>query len=112
MITIKALLQDYLAYYQINRGAGHTQAVLKGAVNTGNTLLVCASRQSAEILNGEVDTVILFDSDKLRGFTRPLVWDNYALVTMFSMALTEINALDRRARVAEDKLCRIAQIAS
>lgn len=109
MSDIKTTLIELVRYYNSNRGVGHTTAVVAGAENMEDCIVVAANRLDAHRLAaGDMFTVItlaeLEEGDKVRGRECPMVLDNYALTELAHQSLAEIRRL-------EDKIAEMKAVA-
>ena len=87
-MSIKKKLETFLSYYGSSRGVGHTQ-LAKSISEKGGILVVVNKRSELEC-----DQISLSNFDQgMVGKTDPIVFDNYAIMTLFTSALTEIERL-------------------
>ena len=81
----------------MTRQAGHTTAMLEGANNTDEPIIVAANEMHAQWLkktckNKTAQFVSLNNlTDKLRGTNRPLLFDNHTLHLLFEAMLAEFD---------------------
>jgi hypothetical protein len=86
--TVK-ILEEWVAYYQSPIGTGHSYAMLNGVVNTPNAVIVSASGLRFD--NVLKRSMVRFDQPSaLTGSRVPIIWDNYALVSLFSRILADV----------------------
>ena len=91
-----------LGYYVTGRGSGHTDAMIDGARNSGDVLVVVANHECVDYIKHELPNarVISYDADvgrHLAGHHLPLLFDNFAIIRMLSELLDEIRLSKERA---------------
>lgn len=97
MQNIKETLKSLSHYFLVNRGVGHTNAVLEGAKNVPNATILTLDRRTQDDLGDAAPnslSIALHKLDYLRGMNNPLVIDNGALTYIFSAAVEEIERLE------------------
>ena len=80
-------------YFQTTRRAGHTEAVIRGAENSDCIVIVHSHNQLRHRLPPRHITVSVDDLVRLKGLSKPLVFDNFPLTTLFTEAGQEISKL-------------------
>lgn len=102
MSSIKTTLTELILYYNLNRGVGHTSAVIAGAENVSDCLVVAANiqdlRRLAEGDMFKVMTLAELGNGKMLGRTCPMVLDNHALTELARQSLLEISRLEDKIR--------------
>jgi hypothetical protein len=99
-MKIKEKLKVICNYYVKNRQVGHTRAVIRGAQNTDNVVIVSTNESTANSLRGIVNSPMvgvcsLSDSDLSNlGAGKALVFDNGAIFALLREAVTEIERLE------------------
>jgi len=111
-MSIKDKLELIQDYFNRNARAGHTTAVMKGAVET-NATVVSATHELGRIFKERypgVSTVGMHQLEKLDGYEgSPLVFDNYTICCLFEEVLEEFSKRDMRN---EELMQRIRKIES
>lgn len=98
-MNITKTLDEIIAYLRVNRGVGHTTAVLRGAQNVEKSIVVCHDERSARTLQRQTTpntrTVSLgaVGNCCLRGHNAPLAVDNAALEQLLVAARNQIARL-------------------
>lgn len=110
-MEIKEILFNIVNYFIYTRGAGHTEAVLNGVENTEDCfMMVSDDRQTKDLLrksvklSGKIIDFSHFETNKLRGFRKPLVFDNFVLTIIFSRSLNRIQELEKENRQLKSKI--------
>ncbi len=96
-MKIKEKLQAINFYYDQNRRAGHTMAMLNGAKNTDRVAIIWPNSRSARIglvMAPDARHGSLESLEKLRGTKLPLLLDHTAIQTLLAEALAEIVTLE------------------
>lgn len=100
MRGVRTTLQELLTYYHVNRGAGHTAAVVAGAENLEDCIVVAANQSSAALLSkGNMFTVVTLaglENGDTRGRRCPMVLDNHAVIELARQSLAEIARLEAK----------------
>ena len=98
MSDIKHTLKELVTYYDVNRGVGHTSAVVAGAENLEDCIVVAANQSSAALLSkGNMFTVMTLaglENGDARGRRCPMVLDNHAVTELARRSLAEIARLE------------------
>lgn len=95
-MDIKKILDYLWLHYDVTRHSGHTTALMEGANNTKNPVIIGVDHHHSRFLkntcqNKNVDVIPLsVISEQLRGRKSPILFDNYALYTIFKEASKEI----------------------
>lgn len=95
-ITTLADIRDYLT---ANRQIGHTTAMVRGAQNVDSVIVLAANHHSGELINKQLPnaTVIPITNIRaIRGKQKPMVIDNFALLSLCDDALAEIKRLQKQ----------------
>jgi len=95
----KQTLQNLRNYIESNRRVGHTTAMIRGAQNVDNVLVIAANQHHAAMLHRELpraEVVAITSPVCMIGKTKPLVMDNQALWEICGGALAEIERLETR----------------
>ena len=101
-MKIKQTLQNLRNYIEFNRRVGHTTAMIRGAQNVDNVLVIAANQHQAAMLQRELpraEVVAITSPACMIDKTKPLAMDNQALWEICGGALAEIERLE--ARIAE-----------
>lgn len=103
--------QEILTYLNGNRQIGHTTAVIRGALNTPNCLVVIHNKAfGSDILAGlspkNIDTISLQEilNGRLRGMKTPLLIDNAALTVLLAGLVSSITVLRKNNAGLERKI--------
>lgn len=100
MSNVKTTLKELVRYFDSTRGIGHTTAVIAGAENVDNCLVIAANIQDVHRLaEGDlfkVMTLAELGDGKMRGRACPVVLDNHALAELARQSLTEIARLEEK----------------
>lgn len=98
MRDIKTTLQELVRYYDGARGVGHTSAVITGAENVDECVVIAADVQSLRRLAEpglfRVMTLSELRDGKMLGRACPMVLDNHALTELARGSLAEISRLE------------------
>lgn len=89
-------LKSVIELYSNLRQTGHTTATVVGAESCGAVVVVQNERMRryVEDMSEEYISTVTIDSlDKLRGSSKPVVFDNAAIFALSQDALDEINRL-------------------
>jgi hypothetical protein len=98
MDSIKEKLLSFAHYYTINRGVGHTRAMIDGAARTPKAFVIVESLHSAQRLDPSIDlhrVVSMHNLSKLRGLRAPITFDNIVLQNLFRESASEISRLEK-----------------
>ena len=99
-INIEEQLLTFIHYYNRTRRVGHTYAMIHGVTNEGseNAIVICANSSHAKHIKDEVINSVITCSElyKLHDVKRPIVFDNFTLMTIFNDAMDEIHRLKQR----------------
>lgn len=114
MRGVKKTLQELLTYYHVNRGVGHTSAVIAGAENLEDCIVVAANQSSAALLSkGNMFTVVTLaglENGDIRGRRCPMVLDNHAVIELARQSLAEIARLEKTIKIMKDAAQIIANV--
>lgn len=102
---ISSLLFELLQYLEVNRGSGHTTALVEGARHAKNPLILASHSQLAQHLANQANSPYNKENPpKFCGFTNfgsarvgtigPLLIDNSALIAIFRSSLYRIQDLE------------------
>lgn len=95
-------LREWNIYFNHTRGVGHTHSCLKGVENTV-ALLICANQFHAKQHGRHGFNFQAIE--KLRGFKKPVVFDNHTIQTIIIKSL--VDRVDKqRIREVRDKLTK------
>lgn len=100
MKNIKEILSTLIEYYDTTRQTGHTTTMLTGAINT-DCLVLCHTLHMSKVFEQKygkkikVLTPYQLEHNKLRGYNKPLAFDNSVLYTLFRDCLSEITRLEK-----------------
>jgi hypothetical protein len=100
-MNIKRILSGLAAYLHASRRVGHTTAMIRGAQNTENVVVLAHTHFYASRLQGLIPgakVVSMHSIESLQGRHSPLVVDNSALWDICQSALSEIERLEGDAR--------------
>jgi hypothetical protein len=104
-------LSAVISRYESSRGAGHTEAVLKGCLAVQSVIVVGSQEFGRSLISrfggnrsqsdfGNVDSHYVtlggLRHSQSFGFRRPLVFDNHALLMVFQESLDEIISLRKK----------------
>lgn len=81
------------------RSYGRTEAMLKGAIATGATIVCADQNQAASFARWKVKTVTLGNLDKLRGRHDPTVFDHFALEELWREREMEFEEILKKLKV-------------
>ena len=98
-MKIKETLQNILNYYASTRRVGHTTAMIRGAQNVDNALVVTSNLSASRALEHNyphIKTTSIQSGQKLLGFNSPILFDNEALYVLFRDALKTIEDLENK----------------
>lgn len=120
MSRIKEKLETIHLYYNVARGIGHTELMMKGLAhfkqrNGRKPLVVCRDSANAvsvwpALKKQPVRTIGLNDLNQLRGTNAPIAFDNYAIHQLVLDALAEIDRLEKELAKKDRKLDQIKTI--
>ena len=100
-------LRYILQYYGVNRGAGHTNAMLDGAMSTPSAIVITAThKQSMDFRwQGVPNTCVSLSeiTHRLMGTRSPIVFDNRAMMVLLGDATKEIERLQNRVDELEER---------
>lgn len=103
------LLRTILTYYSGPNGrqVGHTSAVLNGARNSRDSVVIVHDQRMAEVIRklteGKTRCIRLLEFEEgIKGHTAPIIWDNAALFVLFERCAHVIGDLLEEA--AEPKV--------
>lgn len=97
-MSIKKQLENLLAYYATTPRVGHTTAIIQGAKNVNSVIILVGHAAHAKNMHWAApgaDFVPLDNLDKLQGRKQPLLIDNFAIATLLSESLKEIERLEK-----------------
>jgi hypothetical protein len=95
----KQILQNLRNYIESNRRVGHTTAMMRGAQNVDNVLVIAANQHQAAMLQRELpraEVVAITSPVCMVGKSKAMVMDNHALWEICGGALAEIERLETR----------------
>ena len=98
------IAEALVTYYRANHAAGHTNAMLNGARNTPDALVMAATHRQTEnfgILQKDAVTLQTVENGKLFGMRRPLLIDHATTTVIFSGLIEEIYELQSKVKVLE-----------
>lgn len=111
-MNITNKLKELLYYYQTSRQVGHTTVALE---HVDDAIVLCNDRQHAKTLMRDFGTkktkfIALTEADYcFRGHRKPLVIDNYTMMTLLTEALREIHDLEvenLKFKYKIEKICK------
>lgn len=97
-MSIKKQLENLLAYYTTTPRVGHTTTMIQGAKNVNSVIILVGHATHAKNMHWAApgaDFVPLDNLAKLQGRKQPLLIDNFAMTSLLSSALQEIERLER-----------------
>lgn len=100
-MTLRLILKAIVRHLQSTRGVGHTTAMIRGAQNVEEVIVVAENQHYADLLQRKLpsaDVVSLGGITRMGGVRKPLVVDNEALLNLLHSALLEIERLDIKLR--------------
>ena len=100
-MNIKSILSGLAAYLHASRRVGHTTAMIRGAQNTENVVVLAHTHSYASQLQKLVPgakVVSMHSIESLRGRHSPLVVDNSALWDICQSASDEIERMESSLR--------------
>lgn len=130
------LIQEILAYYEATRQVGHTTAVIHGAQEIDSIVVSHSEHWKSDLekyvqgdaknFRGEpmviqkrdpstpptVITLADIEHGRLKGCNKPLVFDNAAIFSLLGEAVHALKQKNEKIKELNDKLDRIAGIAS
>ena len=98
-MDIKKIVDYLRMHYDVTRQSGHTTALMEGANNVPNPMIVAVDNNHMRFLkdlckNKSGSVVALEDCDSyLRGRKSPILFDNYTLYVIFREVSKEIDRL-------------------
>jgi hypothetical protein len=95
----KQILQNLRNYIELNRRVGHTTAMMRGAQNVDDVLVLAANQNQAAMLQRELpraEVVAITNPVCMIGKSKAMVMDNHALWEICGGALAEIERLETR----------------
>lgn len=93
----KKILEVIRNYLTTNRRVGHTSAMMRGAENVDNVLVLAANHQQSKMLQQNLphaEVVSITSGACLTGKTKPIVMDNETIWQICDRALKEIERLE------------------
>jgi hypothetical protein len=103
MKDITSTLRELLRIYHRSRAAGHTYAMLNGALNSEQCKIACLDYKHAQTIGvprGK-ELAIGGNPDRLAGIQCALAFDNFTLITIFESVLAEISSLKTELAAAK-----------
>jgi hypothetical protein len=96
----KKRLQAAIEYFAATRGVGHTKTVIEGIAKNLGSAVIVANENGAREYEKQcvgISAVSIDGFEKLRGQTRPIVFDNHSLIILFTGAFRAIDNLESQA---------------
>lgn len=100
-MNIRNILSGLAAYLHASRRAGHTTAMIRGAINTEHVVVLAHTHAYASQLQRLIPgakVISMHSIELLRGRQDPLVVDNSALCDICYSALAEIGRMEDHMR--------------
>lgn len=98
-MNAKRKLETLARYFATTRQAGHTTAMLNGALDTERCQILAPDHRTGGMLQKLAPDAAVISMEnldhELRGVRLPLVVDNSAMSEILSLALREIERLER-----------------
>lgn len=113
-MKIQKTLEELLQYYQTTRAVGHTYAMINGAKNTDNVLVLVHSQKYASEIKAKypkAEFTGFLNLEGLRGKRKPLLIDNGAMCAILQNALIEIRELQKQNKDLKFQLTEIKESA-
>ena len=116
MNDITKTLHNILEYYYTTRQVGHTKLIedCYDHIREANAYVVLASHMNRDALYIPTDIKTLtlddFCQRQAVGCKNPIIFDNYAIITLLTESIKEIRSQKHRAEKAEKKLKMIKEI--
>ena len=98
-MDIKKIVDYLRMHYDVTRQSGHTTALMEGANNVSNPMIIAVDKNHMTFLkdlckNKSGSVIMLEDCDSyLRGRKSPILFDNYTLYTIFREVSKEFDRL-------------------
>ena len=111
-MNIKRILRELVGYLKNNRGAGHTTAMLEGALSnrcvvvSGTTDQALRLAREGIVLSLSVGDVSEF---RLRGYKNPIAFDNSALEAILEQSVNRIESLESYVGILEKEISRLKE---
>lgn len=102
MSDVKQILGGIIRFFERSRQVGHTTAMIKGAENTEDVIIVCPYHLSTENMRRlapRAGTRVLREFARPVTDSKPTVFDNFAILELCKAALKEILELGARVIV-------------
>lgn len=104
MENIVDILSDYITYYNAVRQVGHTSITLIGAKSNPDSIVLVNTPSMAQYFEERgVRTLSCMRTEQLRGRYQPILFDNHALLGVFSTAHSELTKLQLKIELMSDK---------
>ena len=102
-MNTKTKLETLAQYYATTRQAGHTTAMIKGAVNTERCVILAPNHHTGEMLQklAPAAKIVSLENPELRGMRLPMLVDNSTMSRILSLALCEIERLEKALATAK-----------
>ena len=104
-VKTKELFKNIYNYYLRTRATGHTFTAVQGLIANPESLMV-ANQALAENLRYTYKELRLgrdrfisvekLASPKMYGVEKPIIWDNFSIIEILGMALSEIERLEAK----------------
>ena len=105
-------LKEIVTYYNSTRQTGHTTTMLIGGVYAGEKCLIVTHSDMMGIelqrmTEQKLNTISINSPTFLRGYNKPLLFDNEALIVLFKKAIDEIEMSKKSSPTnTEEQLCK------
>lgn len=108
-MKMRDTLMEFVNYYNITRGIGHTTRVING-IDGSNAIVVVPTHRMGDHIRSkckdksDIQFVSISSMDRLRGTREPLVFDNAALQQLFVGAIDEMDRLTNEIASLKEKM--------
>lgn len=106
MTYMQKIAQNILEYYYANKAVGHTNAMLNGARNTEDVLVMAATHRQTEYFGIPKDRSVTLQTvhdGKLKGFHKPLLIDHHTVWLILNGLMEDIDKLEAKVKELEPK---------
>lgn len=102
-------LSEIYNYYLITRNVGHTTLMKEGTDNfKKDKLVLCVDVKHGHNMKIKPSEMVTLHSlDRLRSCNKPLVMDNYTLITIFELMLSKYDKLTNDVFNAQEKTFKV-----
>ena len=113
-MEIKEILRDLVLYFSSNCKRGHTTAMIEGAKNNIDTLVMAASKQHVNELRKYLPKNMIGNIGNMKnlyGLQKPMVFDNYTLLEIFFRSIKRMEELEKIVAELKDDADETKEIA-